>query len=183
MKDYTEKWLPVVGYEGLYEVSNMGNVRKTDGKIPKQFIEPLRGYMKVSLRKDKKNKSVFVHRLVAMAFIPNPNNYPIINHKDEDKTNNLVDNLEWCTYQYNNTYGSKREKQSIITKNFWKTGVLNRDKQIREGDLERYKRNKEIIERYKKGGITQRQLAKIYGITQEGIFYILHYGKTEIKGI
>lgn len=73
------------------------------------------GYRKVSLRINNKKSPVTksVHRLVAEAFIPNPDNLPCVNHKDEDKTNNSVDNLEWCTYQYNNTYGDRLIKTAI----------------------------------------------------------------------
>lgn len=70
------------------------------------------GYKVVILYKDGKKKTYLVHRLVAIAFIPNPNNLPIINHKDENKTNNNVNNLEWCTYEYNNTYGTARKRAS-----------------------------------------------------------------------
>ena len=66
--------------------------------------------MKVSLNKNGKTKQHFIHRLVAQAFIPNPNNYPCVNHKDEKPSNNYVSNLEWCSYQYNNNYGTRNEK-------------------------------------------------------------------------
>ena len=68
-------------------------------------------YKRVSLYKDGQYKSKYVHRLVAEAFIPNPNNSPVVNHKDEDGTNNKVENLEWCTNQYNANYGTARERQ------------------------------------------------------------------------
>lgn len=70
------------------------------------------GYYCVAIRENGKQYNVRVHRLVAEAFIPNPNNLPIVNHKDENKTNNKVDNLEWCTSQYNNTYGTKKQREA-----------------------------------------------------------------------
>lgn len=70
------------------------------------------GYLQVKLIKENKVKNYLIHRLVAQAFIKNPNNYEIVNHKDEIKTNNRVTNLEWCDIQYNNTYGTKQERQS-----------------------------------------------------------------------
>ena len=119
---------PVIGYEGYYEVDNCGMVYALDrvihvedhgrsydkhlvGGIIKQHMHS-GGYKIVPLTKDGKTKNVFVHRIVAMAFLANPNKLPCINHKDEDKTNNFVENLEWCTYQYNNAYGSKPKKHS-----------------------------------------------------------------------
>ena len=71
-----------------------------------------KGYKIVSLTKDGKTKNVFVHRLVAEAFIDNPYNLPMVNHKDEDKTNNFVENLEWCTNKYNLSYGTARQRQA-----------------------------------------------------------------------
>lgn len=104
---------PVVGYEGLYFVSNDGEVTNADGLVMKQYIKKGHGtcYKSVSLYKDGTYKTKYVHRLVAEAFIPNQNNLPIINHKDEDGTNNRVENLEWCTHRYNVNYGTARERQ------------------------------------------------------------------------
>lgn len=119
----TEQWKDIKGYEGLYEVSNLGNVRSLDrivkrgqgymikeGRILAQFYEEKKGYYQVALAKDGKAKKYRVHRLVALAFLDNPSNYTDVNHKDEVKTNNNVDNLEWCTRKYNNNYGTKPER-------------------------------------------------------------------------
>lgn len=112
-----EIWKDVVGYEGLYQVSNLGKIKslsreychgnqygvrtkKIDEKIMKQQITAF-GYCSVKLSKNKVCKHFQVHRLVAEAFILNPNNYPVVNHKDINKQNNCVDNLEWCTQKYN----------------------------------------------------------------------------------
>jgi len=118
-----EIWKDIKGYEGLYQVSNLGNVKVLDRKIKSNYNYFIRkgrilklcigkkdGYVYVCLTKNNKGKTVKVHRLVAQAFIPNPNNLPQINHKDEDKTNNNVDNLEWCTSLYNNNYGTRNTK-------------------------------------------------------------------------
>lgn len=105
MKQTSETFLSVPGYEGLYEVSNKGNVKSLRrGIILKPSI--LHGYLRVGLHKDNKTQYYVVHRLVALVFIPNPENLPFVNHKDESRNNNCVENLEWCTAQYNNTYGT-----------------------------------------------------------------------------
>lgn len=103
-----EVWKDIERYEGLYQVSSKGRVRSChygSWKIMKQNTRK-GGYKKLFLRKNKERKSFFVHRLVALAFISNPNNLPIVNHKDENPSNNCVENLEWCTNQYNMTYGT-----------------------------------------------------------------------------
>lgn len=102
-----ENWVHLDGYDYDYYVSSLGNVRKGD-RLLKQSNSS--GYKVVGLRKDGKSIQHKVHRVVAMAFIPNPENLPCINHKDEDKANNRVENLEWCTMLYNNTYGSRPDK-------------------------------------------------------------------------
>ena len=103
-----EIWKDVVGYEQFYQVSSKGRVkRKKNGSIAALRTFP-NGYKNVLLSHDGTGKagwhSVLVHRMVAMAFIPNPYNLPQINHKDRDRTNNCVENLEWCTAQYNSNY-------------------------------------------------------------------------------
>ena len=112
-----EEWRPVVGYEGLYEVSSLGQVKAvrrqgTDGRILAHRIDR-KGYKVFSLCKNSRYATASAHRLVATAFIENPNNYPCVNHKDENKLNNHVSNLEWCTYQYNNNYGTARQRAIV----------------------------------------------------------------------
>ena len=111
-------FLPVPGYEN-YLVSNNGVVVSTIRHGKRCFeVLPQRtekqGYKNVTLHKDGKNHTLKVHRLVAMAFIPNPNNYPQVNHKDEDKGNNCLENLEWCTAKYNSNYGTKIERHKRL---------------------------------------------------------------------
>ena len=106
-----EYWKPVVGYEGHYQVSNFGRVKSI--KFGKEIIlkQKIRGgYYSVGLSKNGIVKTYYVHRLVAEAFIDNPNNYKEVNDKDEDKSNNIVSNLEWCNAKYNNNYGTKNQR-------------------------------------------------------------------------
>lgn len=119
----SEIWKDIKGYEGFYQVSNLGRVksltrvckhplggnRKVNERIMK-LDKNKWGYLRVQLHKDGKDNKFFVHRLVAQAFINNPEKMKFVNHKDEDPSNNHVENLEWCTVQYNNTYGNKMKK-------------------------------------------------------------------------
>ena len=117
-----EIWKDIKDYEGLYQVSNLGRIRSLDRLVKHAFkgysrlkgkIKPCRknthGYLNINLCKDGKAKTLLIHRLVAQAFLPNPDNLPEVNHKDENKENNRVDNLEWCTSLYNNSYSHGKQ--------------------------------------------------------------------------
>lgn len=107
-----EEWLPVSGYEGLYEVSNIGHVRNMKtGHILKP-INNGNGYLTVSLCKEGKPQKLFIHRLVATAFVENPNNYNIVNHLDESRNNNSAENLEWTTNERNLRYGTATKRMA-----------------------------------------------------------------------
>ena len=120
---HTEEWRPVKGLEGIYEVSNRGRVRSLDrievmkngvarprkGRILKPNVKA-NGYYCFHYSYKCKTIEVSVHRAVAEAFIPNPLQLPCINHKDRNKLNNNVENLEWCTYRYNSTYEGARDR-------------------------------------------------------------------------
>ena len=118
-----EKWLPVPDYEWKYWISNLERLKNN-----KQIMKPMvatNGYLIACLWKNNKQKKFVIHRLVANVFIDNPNNYKEVNHLDEDKTNNRVDNLEWCSHKYNMNYGKVREKisKSKIGKEPWNKGL------------------------------------------------------------
>lgn len=120
-----EEWKWVSGYEGYYQVSNLGNVKSVDrnilysngikrkhkGKLLSPEIDK-DGYERVDFRRNGSHDKQFVHRVVAKEFIPNLENYPVINHKNEIQDDNRVDNLEWCTIKYNHGYGNARMKNA-----------------------------------------------------------------------
>ena len=117
----SEVWKDIVGYEGLYKVSDKGNIYSVErissqgnkwGGITLKPRYDKHGYFRVTLYKNGKQKTRFIHRLVAEAFIPNPNGYSEINHRDENKINNYAENLEWCTIKQNNNHGTRTERAS-----------------------------------------------------------------------
>ena len=117
-----EIWRDIKGYEGKYQISNTGNVKSLERTVwngrgyrivPEKILEGYdngEGYLYVTLWKDGKDKKYRINRLVAQAFLENPNSLPEVNHKDEDKTNNRVENLEWCDRLYNLTYNGRAKK-------------------------------------------------------------------------
>ena len=168
-----EIWVPIDGADG-YEVSNMGRVRSVDrvgeivvrgvrryrrykGRVLVQTFDGKKNYLHVSIGGKSRN----VHRLVAEAFIPNPNGFPEVNHKDEDKTNNSSYNLEWCNHVYNNNYG----KKTSCTK-----GEKNPQNKFSEETIRCLR--KEFIPCDPEYGLTP--LAKKYGISVSHACAILH---------
>lgn len=138
-----EIWKDIPNYEGWYQVSNLGRVRSLDRyvngnkitcekqKMKGKILKPVRdklGYLRVSLKQNTKTKTFLVHRLVAIAFIPNPNNLPYVNHIDENTSNPVFTNLEWCTEQYNVCYGNSVAKSA---KSRWRR-VIQYDKEMNE---------------------------------------------------
>lgn len=126
------KWKVIVGYEN-YEVSTTGHIRRLDSS---DFLKPClrNGYLCVSLWRGNKGKTLYVHRLVAEAFLPKKEGFNIVNHKDEDKLNNRVGNLEWCTSQYNNEY-SLAKTWNVVTPTGEALTVTNLSKFCKENGL------------------------------------------------
>lgn len=126
-----EIWRDIPNYEGLYQVSNLGNVKSlyrlanNNHIIHEKILKPQRnynGYLIVNLYKNNKMKPKLIHRLVGKTFIDNPNNFNYINHIDKNKSNNNVNNLEWCTQSYNVIYSKGRKvNQYNKNNNFIKT--------------------------------------------------------------
>lgn len=123
MMNFMEIWKDIKWYKGLYQISNMGRVKSLERnvvrgrgglyKIEEKILKSDKnrdGYLFVHLCKNGKRKHHLIHRLVAQAFIPNPHNLQQVNHRDENKTNNRVENLEWCDAKYNMNYGTSIER-------------------------------------------------------------------------
>lgn len=156
-----EIWKNIEGYEGLYECSNYGNIKSLamDVKMPngglrhydERILKPRvdkYGYLYINLSKNGKIKTFKIHRLVAQTFLDNPNNLPCVNHKDENKLNNIPENLEYCTVAYNNSYGTRTERMKRFGKNH------HRSKSILQID----KDTDEIIREWDSGMDIQREL-------------------------
>lgn len=175
-----EIWKPILGWEGIYEISNKGRVKSLERIIEfqKGSLENIKakriqkekiikgllrnGYYHVQLHNNCKIKTWKIHRLVAIAFIPNPNNYPIINHKDENKLNNCVDNLEWCDYKYNLNYGTSRKRLSKSITKSRGIKVIQKDK------------NGNLIARYN----SFQEAANAVGVNRTNIYRVarnIHY--------
>lgn len=114
----TKTWTDIPGYEGLYRISTSGQVYSYPrrGNFGREHHLKFRidkgGYLRVLLSKNNKSKELLVHRLVAQTFLPNPDNLPEVNHKDENPKNNDISNLEWCTSKYNSNYGTRNERMA-----------------------------------------------------------------------
>jgi len=172
MKTNLEKFYPVVGYEGIYEINKNGIVksiiretntcgRKPSGKIIKQFIGR-GGYLYIALRKNKKQTSVLMHRILAITFIPNEEDKPTVNHKNSIRTDNRLSNLEWNTYSENNSHAHKLGKQSEYY------GENHSQSKLKE------KQVIEIRSKYIKHKYTAPDLAKEYKVSKGAIVAILN---------
>ena len=129
------EWKPLERYDGLYLISDEGEIFSTRSKRMLTPIVQSNGYVRIELNVNGENQKEYVHRLVAECFIPNPNNYPIVNHKDENPRNNRADNLEWCSYQYNSNYGKCQKK--IQENRTYSSGAENaKSKRVYQYDLE-----------------------------------------------
>lgn len=160
--DFNYKEVDIKGYEGLYKISNRGDVislSKNSGflKLKEKYLKPTvkpKGYLDVKLIKDGIKKHFYIHRLVAEHFIPNPNNLPQVNHKDKNPSNNDVNNLEWCDNSYNVLYSNIPEKLKELRGD--KIQITN----IKTGEV--------IIAKSK------REAAKLINGTNTGIIYSIN---------
>lgn len=163
-------WKDVKNYEGLYLVSNLGRIKSVrNNKILSPFINT-RGRYQIRFKVNGKITRPFVHRLVAEAFIPNPHNYPEINHKDENKLNNEVSNLEWCTTKYNANYGTRNKRISETNR---KNGTYERQSKERAYIIDQYDLDGIFIKRWDSATEINRQT----GYLKSNILRCCH-GKT-----
>lgn len=141
-----EIWKDIAGYEGLYKISNLGDVYSVKRKRKLKLLNSHHGYKRIRLYTDSKSWKIYaVHRLVAAAFIPNPNNFPEVNHKDENGSNNKANNLEWCTRSYNVNYGQRNSKiysavimltmDNVPIKEFECQSKASKEMNIRQGSI------------------------------------------------
>lgn len=156
-----EEWKDIEGYNSTYQVSNLGNVRSLKFGKSKLLVLGLRGsgYLNVVLCKNGKRITHSVHRLVAEAFLPNPNNLPQVNHKDENKQNNCVDNLEWCTAGYNINYGTRTERIKQNRTN--KQGIKHHNSK----PINQYTKDGELVKRWE----CARDIEKEIGVSHTNI--------------
>ena len=159
-----EGFVDISGYEGKYAINREGRIY-VYGYIRDPSLNKPNIYARTSLIKNKKNKQHFMHRLIAEAHIPNPDNYPVINHKDGNKQNNSIDNLEWCTVTHNNkhAYDMGLKKNSVKQYN----ASAKQKRAIKYEDAE------EIRRLYKTGNYTQRQLGDMCDIHHSTVSNII----------
>lgn len=154
-----KRWLPVVGFEELYEVSNMGHVRNKKGQILKTQVNR-DGYAKIGFYVDGTKSYHVVHRLVAKAFIPNPEGKPQINHLDANRLNNRADNLEWCTHGENMHH-------AFVLGNKDQKGSKNNGAKITEGVVLAIRQK--VAE-----GKLQKDIAAEYGLSKANVCLIVN---------
>lgn len=186
-----ERWKDIDGYEGIYQVSSEGRVKSINHKnhrgnmIYGQILKlkhETNGYLRVNLVKDGHAKQYSVHRLVAKAFIPNPQNLPTVNHKDEDKTNNAVSNLEWLSVEDNIRYGTgvKRSRQNRNMKKMGEKISITKRAKGQTRPIIQYDLNMNEVARYD----SIQEAARANNIWHTGISIALHhtYGCKTYKG-
>jgi hypothetical protein len=159
----SEQWLSVKGYDGLYQVSDLGRIKRTNGKVLSPKPGKL-GYKTVSLHMNGYAKKYLVHRLVAEAFIPNPEDKPYVNHIDGDKSNNEVSNLEWATPSENSKHSYRTHLREPIR------GERNSQSKLTDEEVKWIREN--VIKKDKEFGC--KALAEKFGVTEPHISSIVN---------
>lgn len=176
-KEEKEQWKDIDGYEGYYQISNLGRVKSLERKVVgyygadrtlKERIKSLQksdGYLTVSLSKNGKNKRYKIHRLLAKAFIPNPENKKCINHKNGIKTDNRIENLEWVTRKENLQHA---HRNGLIPSTPGPKGEECNFSKLTEDEV------LEIRDMYKNTTLSQREIAKLFGVRRDNISKIVN---------
>lgn len=166
-----EEWKDIKGFEGVYQISNLGRI-KSFKKYKDGYILSNKnskgGYFSIVLKDCKKEKHTRVHRLVAETFIPNPNNFPVVNHIDGNKQNNRVDNLEWCTIKHNVNHAIKRNKHML-------KGMKRYNQYTKPREICQYSSEGELMAIYPNSKLAQ----KITGVCARNILQVAN--KTQYK--
>lgn len=172
MQETEEIWKPIPGYEGLYEVSTKGRVKKLERvtvrkngrkyhkkeRILKSWTN-YKGYLCVNIYSNEgKQKYATIHRLVAKAFIPNPDNKPQVNHKDEVKTNNCVENLDWMTAKENNNYGTRIERITKAIDKDTRKAICEAARKVNSKPVTQYSKDEKFIKVWSSIAEAGRQL-------------------------
>lgn len=166
-------WIPVIGFENEYELNRNGEVRRKETRNILKFAVGKVGYPLVSLWKNNKGKSKYIHKLLASHFIPNPNNYPTVNHKDGNKTNFDLLNLEWASYSQNNQHaydsGLKITSERTVNAVRERAKTRNKGNNFRSLPLEVYDLEGNLIKEY----ISIKAACKDLAVHRSGIFRYL----------
>lgn len=158
-----EIWQNIKGYEGKYQISNKGRIKSLifsnrQAKFMREkILKPQfnSNYYQVSLTKDGITKQFTIHRLMAQTFIPNPYNYPCVNHKDGNKKNNSIDNLEWCNFSYNTRHSYDNLLQKIVSgKEHWSYGKPSKKRKA----IQQYDLNNSFIKIWGHAGLIEKKL-------------------------
>lgn len=171
-----EVWKPIKGFEDKYEVSNFGRVRnKTTNHIYK-MTNQYGDYFSIILYDGVKKKTTRVHRLVAEAFIPNPNNYSCVNHKDMNKQNNCVENLEWCTQSYNSNHAIQNGANTMSGFNRYNKNKAHK----KYGFIYQFDKNNNFIAKY----YSPLEASKMTGVCHRNILQVINHeeGRTQAGG-
>ena len=175
LKIVNEEWKDIEGQEGYYMISNLGRLKTIDrvitksngfeyklkGRVIKTHIDKDNGYERTTLPVDGRRKTAFIHRIVAKAFIPNPENKATVNHKNSIRSDNRVENLEWCTYK-ENTLHAKNKGRLKQPK-----GVNHVRAKLKESNIQ------EVYDLYKKG-LSKSEIGRRFGISAGAVYHIVH---------
>lgn len=162
-----EIWKPVKGFEDKYEISNLGKVKN---KITNHIFKNTNqygNYFSMVLYDGEKRKSVKIHRLVAQAFIPNPNNFKYVNHKDMNKQNNCVNNLEWCTQSYNTRHAISNGANTMSGFNKYNKNKAHK----KYGYIYQFDKNDNFIAKY----YSPLEASKITGVCSRNILQVINH--------